>query len=124
MPQSFPEVILDDEGFHCQGSHSKLVLEESVRLKFFGSNAVVSCDEVEAQNLLLYVDHCLGVRASINMALRSAGLSVDDYVLTPTRAESELPFQHTSWVRWSLLRERDPAAPRYGHQEGRRQERR
>jgi len=46
-------------------------------LKFFGSNAVVSCDEAEARNLLLYANHCPGVIASIHEALRSAGLPVD-----------------------------------------------
>jgi hypothetical protein len=45
---------------------------------WFGSNAVVSCDEAEARSLLLYAGHCPGVVASINKALRSAGLAVDD----------------------------------------------
>lgn len=54
------KIFLDDKSFHClkqsipPGSHSKLVLEEAVHLKFFGSNTVISCDETEARNLLLY----------------------------------------------------------------------
>jgi hypothetical protein len=74
------KIFLDDKSFHClkqsipAGSRSKLILENALH---FGSNAVVSCDEAEARNLLLYADHCPGVIASIHEALRSAGLPLD-----------------------------------------------
>jgi hypothetical protein len=77
------KIFLDDKSFHClkqcipTGSRSKLLLEKSVPLNFFGSNTVISCDEAEARNLLLYAGHCPGVVASIQKALRSAGLPVD-----------------------------------------------
>ena len=76
------KIFLDDKGFHClkrcipHGSHSKFVVEEAVHVNFFGSNAVVSCDETEARNLLMYASHCPTVVASIHKALRLAGLSV------------------------------------------------
>ncbi len=76
------KIFLDDNSFHClkrfipPGSHSKLVLGDDVY--FLGSNAVVSCDEKEARNLLLYAGHCPGVIASIKNAFRFAGLAVDD----------------------------------------------
>lgn len=74
------KIFLDDKSFHClkqsipARSRSKLVIDNAVHLTFFGSNAVVSCDETEARNLLLYASHCPGVVASIHEALRSAGL--------------------------------------------------
>jgi|GraSoiStandDraft_16_1057320.scaffolds.fasta_scaffold1417282_2 hypothetical protein len=74
------KIFLDDKSFHClkqsipPGSRSKLVLKQAVHL---GSNAVLSCDEAEARNLLLYASHCSGVVVSIHQALRSAGLSLD-----------------------------------------------
>ena len=77
------KIVLDDKSFHClkqsipAASRSKLIIENAVDLKLFGSNAVVSCDEAEARNLLLYAGHCPGVIASIHKALRSAGLPVD-----------------------------------------------
>ena len=77
------KIFLDDKSFHRlkqsipAGSRSKLIIENSLHLKFFGSNAVVSCDEVEARNLLLYAGHCPGVIASIHEALRCAGLPLD-----------------------------------------------
>jgi len=77
------KIFLDDKSFHClkhcipPGSRSKLLLEKAVPLNFFGSNTVISCDEAEARNLLLYAGHCPGVIASIQKALRSAGLPVD-----------------------------------------------
>jgi hypothetical protein len=46
-------------------------------LQFFGSNAVVSCGETEGRNLLLYANHCPGVVAAIQKALRSAGLPLE-----------------------------------------------
>lgn len=78
------KIFLDDKSFHelkrsiPSGSRSKRVLEESVRLKFFGSNAVISCNEAEARNLLLYAGHCPGAVVSIKEALLSAGLTVDE----------------------------------------------
>lgn len=77
------KIFLDDKSFHClkqcvpQGSRSKLLLEQAVPLNFFGSNTVISCEEAEARNLLLYAGHCPGVIASIQKALRSAGLPVE-----------------------------------------------
>ena len=83
------KIFFDDKSFHClkraipPGSNSKLVLAESVQFKnvggcLFGSNAVISCEEVEARNLLLYAGHCPGAVASIRKALLSAGLLLDD----------------------------------------------
>jgi hypothetical protein len=78
------KIFLDDKSFHERkrsipsGSRSKRVLEESVRLKFFGSNVVIGCNEAEARNLLLYAGHCPGAVASIKKALLSAGLTVDE----------------------------------------------
>jgi hypothetical protein len=78
------KIFLDDKSFHCLkhsiplGSHSKLVIEHAVHLNLFGSNTVLSCDESEARNLLLYAGHCPGVVASVQKALRSAGLTLDD----------------------------------------------
>jgi hypothetical protein len=78
------KIFLDDKSFHClkqsipPGSRSKLVVEQAVHLNFFGSNAVISCEEAEARNLLLYAGHCPGVVASIHEAFRSVGLSVEE----------------------------------------------
>jgi hypothetical protein len=75
------KIFLDDKSFHCltrsipPRSHSKLVLENDVH--FLGSNAIVSCNETEAGNLLLYAEHYPGVVASIKNAFRSASLAVD-----------------------------------------------
>jgi hypothetical protein len=74
------KIFLNDKSFHClkaaipPASRAKLVLDEAVRLNFFGSNTVISCKETEARNLLVYASHCPGVVASINKALISAGL--------------------------------------------------
>jgi hypothetical protein len=74
------KIVLDDKSFHClkrcmpPGSRSKLVFDEAVSLKFFGSNTVISCDEAEARNLLIYAGHCPGAVGSIQKALLSAGL--------------------------------------------------
>ena len=74
------KIFLDDKSFHClkrsipAASHSKLVMENAHHFTFFGSSVVISCDEAEARNLLLYASHCPGVVASIHEALRSAGL--------------------------------------------------
>jgi hypothetical protein len=80
------KIFLDDKSFHCLkqsipvGSHSKLIVESALHLSFFGGNAVVSCDEPEARNLLLYANRCPGVVASIHEALRAAGLPLDKHV--------------------------------------------
>ena len=77
------KIFLDDKSFHClkqaipHGSRSKLVLEEAVPLKLFGNEVVISCDQAQARNLLLYADHCPGVIASIHKAFRSAGLPLE-----------------------------------------------
>jgi hypothetical protein len=77
------KIFLDDKSFHClkravpAGSRAKLVIEEAVHLEFFGSNTVISCNEAEARNLLVYASHCSGVVASIHKALLSAGLALE-----------------------------------------------
>jgi hypothetical protein len=77
------KIFLDDKSFYClkhsipAGSRSKLVLETAFQLNYFGSNTVLSCNETEARNLLLYASHCPGVVASIHKALRSAGLAIE-----------------------------------------------
>ena len=64
------KIFLDDKSFHClkhaipPGSHSKFLLQDPARLSLFGSNTVISCDQAEARNLLLYASHCPGVVAS------------------------------------------------------------
>jgi len=60
------------------GSRSKSIIEKAVHLERFGSNAVLSCEEAEARNLLLYAGHCSGVIASIHKAFRSAGLPLEN----------------------------------------------
>ena len=73
-------ILLDEKSFHClkqsipPGSRSKVVLKQAVHL---GSNVVLSCNETEARNLLLYAGHCSGVVGSIHKAFRSAGLPLD-----------------------------------------------
>jgi hypothetical protein len=77
------KIFLDDKSFHClkhcipPGSRSKLPLEKAVPLNFFGSNTVISCEEADARNLLIYAGHCPGVIASIHKALRSADLPLE-----------------------------------------------
>ena len=77
------KIFLDDKSFHClkraipAGSRAKLVIEEAVNLQFFGSNTVISCNEAEARNLLVYASHCPGVVASIHKALLSVGLALE-----------------------------------------------
>jgi hypothetical protein len=76
------KIFLDDKGFDClkssipAGSPSKFIVGQAEYLNFFGSNTVISCDETEARNLLLYTGHCPTVIASINKALLSAGISL------------------------------------------------
>ena len=75
------KIFLDDKSFHCRkqsipaGSRSKSIIEKAVHLELFGGNAVLSSDEAEARNLLIYAGHCPAVIASIHKALRSAGLA-------------------------------------------------
>jgi len=75
------KIFLDDKSFHClkhaipSGSRSKLIIRKAVHLDLFGGNAVLSCDEAEARNLLIYAGHCPGVIASIHNAFRAAGLA-------------------------------------------------
>jgi hypothetical protein len=84
------KIIFDDKSFHClkrcipPGSRSKLLFDEAVGFKCFGSNTLISCDEAEARNLLIYAGHCPGAVSSIQKALVSAGLSVDYF--TPDRS--------------------------------------
>jgi len=76
------KIFLDDKGFHClkrcipAESRSKFVLKEAVRVTFFGSNAVISCNEAEARNLLIYAEHRPSVIASIHKAFLSEGLPI------------------------------------------------
>jgi len=76
-------IFLDDKSFNSlkqsipTGSRSKLIIENALRLKGFGSDAVVTCDAAEARNLLLYAGHCPSVVAAIRKALRVAGLPLD-----------------------------------------------
>jgi hypothetical protein len=69
------------EVFHCLkqsipvGSHSKLLIRKAVHLNLFGRNAVVSCEEAEARNLLIYARDYPSVIASIHNAFRAAGLA-------------------------------------------------
>ena len=74
-------IFLDENSFHClkksipPGSKSKFV---SMRKPLgFTSNFVISCEEVDARNFLLYAGHCPALVASIHEALRSAGLSLE-----------------------------------------------
>ena len=77
------KVFLDEKGFHClkqcipAASHSKAVLKDAVHVNSFGSLFVISCDESEARNLLLYANHCPSVVASIHEAFRLAGLPLE-----------------------------------------------
>jgi hypothetical protein len=76
------KIFLDDKSFHCltqsipAGSRFKSIIEKAVHLDLFGGNAVLSCDEAEARNLLLYAKHCPGVIASIHKAFSAAGLAL------------------------------------------------
>ena len=53
------KIFLDDKSFHClkqsipPGSRSKSIIEKAVHLDLFGGNAVLSCEEAEARNLLV-----------------------------------------------------------------------
>jgi len=87
-------IFLDDKSFHClkhaihaipSGSCSKSIIDIAVHLDLFGGNAVLSCEEAEARNLLIYAAHCPGVVASIHKAFRAASLS-----LTPSNVSVEV----------------------------------
>jgi len=60
------KIFVDDRSFHClkhaipPGSRSKFILQDPARLSLLGSNTVLSCDEPEARNLLLYAAHLSG----------------------------------------------------------------
>ena len=75
------KIFLDDKSFHClkqsipPGSRSKSIIEKAVHLERFGSNVVLSCEEADARNLLLYARHCPGVITSIHNAFRAAGFA-------------------------------------------------
>jgi hypothetical protein len=77
------KIFLDDKSFHClkhaipQGSRSKSLLHDPSRLNHIGSNTVITCDEAEARNLLLYASHCPGVIASVHAAFRASGLPLE-----------------------------------------------
>jgi len=78
------KIFLDDKSFHClnqsipAGSHSKLIIRKAVHLDLFGRNAVLTCEETEARNLLIYAEHCPSVIASIHNAFQSAGLPLEE----------------------------------------------
>ena len=73
------KIFLDEKSFHClkqaipTGSRSKTIIANAVH---WNSNVVLSCDEAEARNLLLYAKHCPGVIASIHKAFSAAGLAL------------------------------------------------
>jgi len=76
-------IFLDDKSLNSlkesipTGSRSKVIIENALQLKGFGSDAVVTCDAAEARNLFLYAGHCPSVVAAIRKALRVAGLPLD-----------------------------------------------
>ena len=78
------KIFLDDKGFDClkrsipAGSPSKFIVGQAEYLNFFGSNTVISCDETEARNLLLYTGHCPTVIASINQGYFRPGFHLFD----------------------------------------------
>ena len=73
------KIFLNDKSFRClkhaipSGSHSKFVIRKAVHLDLFGGNTVLSCEEAEARNLLMYARHCPRVIASIHRAFHAAG---------------------------------------------------
>lgn len=78
------KIFLGVKSFHClkqsipAGSRSKSIIAKAIHLDLFGRNAVLSCDETEARNLLIYATHCPGVIASIHKVLRDAGLPLEN----------------------------------------------
>jgi hypothetical protein len=89
------KIFLDNKSFHClkqaipAGSRAKSIIAKAAHLDLFGSNAVLSCDETEARNLLIYATHCPGVIASIRKVFREAGLPLEnpDPVKVPPRRQ-------------------------------------
>jgi hypothetical protein len=75
------KIFLDDKSFHCLkqsipvGSRSKTIIANAVH---WNSNVVLSCNEAEARNLLLYAGHCPGVIAAIHKVFRDADLSLEN----------------------------------------------
>jgi hypothetical protein len=94
------KIFLDDKSFHClkqsipARSRSKSIIEQAVHLDLFGGNAVISSDEAEARNLLIYAGHCPGVIASIHNAFQSAGLTLG-VCLRNGRRQNQFPFPNT-----------------------------
>ena len=87
------KIFLDEKSFHClkqaipTGSRSKTIIANAVH---WNSNVVLSCDEAEARNLLLYAGHCPGVIAAIHRVFRDADLSLEnlrDAVKDPSRRQ-------------------------------------
>ena len=85
------KIFLDDKSFHClkqaipAGSRSKTIIANAVH---WNRNVVLSCNEAEARNLLLYAGHCPGVIASLHEVFREADLSLEilgDAVKDPPR---------------------------------------
>jgi hypothetical protein len=78
-------IFLDNKGFQRlnhsipAGSRSKFIVEDATSINFFGSNAVISCEDGEAHNLLRYAEHCPTVAASIHKALRLARLPIEKF---------------------------------------------
>ena len=91
------KIFVDDRSFHSlkhaipPGSRSKFILHDPARLSLLGSNTVLSCDEAEARNLLLYATHCPGVVASIHQALHAAGLPLEPSKSQRTGAQTDEP---------------------------------
>ena len=77
------KIVFDDKSLHSlkesipRGSRSIRIIERALQFKRLESDAVVTCDAVEARYLLLYAGHCPSVVASIHKALRVAGLPLD-----------------------------------------------
>ena len=75
------KIFLDEKSFHClkqaipTGSRSKTIIANAVH---WNSNVVLSCNEAEARNLLLYAGHCPGVIAAIHRVFRDADLSLEN----------------------------------------------
>ena len=80
-------IFVGEKDFTCLtrtipvGSHSKQVLAHAVRFtsvagSFSPGNYIVSCEESEARNLLMYArGECPGAAASIVEACRAVGLA-------------------------------------------------
>jgi hypothetical protein len=80
-------IFISKEDFTCLnrivpvGSHSKKVLAKAVNFadRFSVGNYVITCDENEARNLLMYARaQCPGTSARIGEAFRAANLASED----------------------------------------------